>query len=208
MSLTRAVSLHSPILGATISGAHRGSPASRGPAATDGALSTFGQISEELLCRGYRVRFHLQGRSMQPTIRDRDFLVVEGTRPDWVTVGDILLVRSVTRPIASRVADISTSEQGTRRFVLRGDASRTEAEPVSFDRVIGRVVAVERNGRTIQVGTRGARWAWSCRAHVRYLMRWAAAARSLFEDVSRVSICYVHDWSRDRRGMRGRARSW
>lgn len=203
-----AVSLDSAVLGATISGAHRGCPAPRGPAGMDGVLSHLGRISEELLCRGYRVRFHLQGRSMQPTIRDRDFLVVEGTRPDWVTVGDILLVRTVTRPIASRVADISISERGTRWFILRGDASRAEDEPVSFDRVLGRVVAVERNGRTIHVGSRGARWVWSCRAHVRSLVRWAAAARSLFEDVSRVAICYVQDRSRDRRGMRGRARSW
>jgi signal peptidase I len=108
---------------------------------------------------GQRVRFPAPGKSMQPAIRDGEVVTVEPLSPSDVGKGDIILYRREEALIAHRVVRIirkkahwSTQPSAIgpyAMFVLRGDASTTCDLPVERGQVLGRVIAVERQGRSI-----------------------------------------------------------
>ncbi len=112
-------------------------------------------LTAELLSRGTRVRFRPSGRSMYPSIREGELITVEPVQPSDVKLGDIVLYRSERGPIAHRVVEIAS--QDSRVFRLRGDASLSCDEPVEAHRILGRVVGVERNGRSVALASRGAK---------------------------------------------------
>ena len=128
----------------------------------------FTDLTAGILSQGYRVRFHVTGRSMLPTIHDGDAVIVEPIHPSAIRRSDILLYRSPRGLLAHRVVEISGEASFVKRisspkldvsrftlrasrpapphFILRGDASLTHDEPVAPDQILGRVVAVERQG--------------------------------------------------------------
>jgi hypothetical protein len=107
----------------------------------------FQEVSRALLQQGLCVRFRPGGRSMQPTIRDGEAITVAPVRAAEVRRGDILLYGTQKGLIAHRVLGITGDCEADRRFILRGDCSSTADEPVRAEQVLGRVVAVEREGR-------------------------------------------------------------
>ena len=121
------------------------------------------ELITELLQDGYKVSFSASGHSMYPTIMANETIMVEPIDPAKVKQGDIILYRTNGRLVSHRVvginilvdnyaessSDISSQPavRGHHRFfILRGDASLTCDEPVKFDQILGKVVAVERNG--------------------------------------------------------------
>ncbi len=147
----------------------------------------FSDVSAELLRRGARVRFRATGRSMQPTILEGEAITVEPVAPAAVTRGDILLYRWERGVIAHRVIRIERTNDGAvtqpsvlsppssvlgaqssvlspqSSFTLRGDASLSCDTPVQPEQVIGKVVAVERGGRRIDLASRRAKLRRTCR---------------------------------------------
>ncbi len=133
----------------------------------------FSDVSAELLRRGARVRFRATGRSMQPTILEGEAITVEPVAPAAITPGDILLYRWKRGVIAHRVIRIERTNGGAvtqpsvlspqSSFVLRGDASVSYDCPVEPEQVLGRVVAVERAGRRIDLAGRRAKLKRTCR---------------------------------------------
>ena len=133
----------------------------------------FSDVSAELLRRGARVRFRATGRSMEPTIHEGEAITVEPVAPAAVTRGDILLYRWERGVIAHRVIRIARTNGGAipqssvlspqSSFVLRGDASVSYDCPVEPEQVLGRVVAVERAGRRIDLAGRRAKLKRTCR---------------------------------------------
>ena len=123
----------------------------------------FPDITAELLEGGHSIRFQAPGRSMHPTIRDGETITVEPVTPSGVKVGDILLYRGKTGVIAHRVVQIerenthavtgSSSLSPDYLFILRGDASVNCDFPVEQAQVLGKVVSVERAGRSIDLYT-------------------------------------------------------
>ena len=127
----------------------------------------FQEISTELLTRGHRIRFRAEGKSMHPTIRDGEVINVAPVAPYDVRRGDILLYRSAKSVIAHRVVAIvnpqspffsaqSSTLSPHYSFILRGDASDSCDEPVEAERLMGKVVAVEREGRSVALDSRWA----------------------------------------------------
>ena len=144
----------------------------------------FVKLSTELLSRGYCVRLRVKGKSMYPTIRDGERITVKPVSPPEVRRGDIVLYRSKRRlptncstqsvdpvfpaqsqsgaagVIVHRVVSIKkhSSNPSSLRprysFRLRGDASATCDEPVDSRQVFGRIVSVERDGRSIDLVSR------------------------------------------------------
>jgi signal peptidase I len=129
----------------------------------------FQDLSTALLTDGYQVRFRAPGQSMSPTIRDGEAVLVAPVKVDEVRSGDILLYRCSERRsvIAHRVVGVEKGKNEARSFVLRGDASLTCDAPVEASQIIGRVVAVERDGRMIRLQ--------GYRARVRRIFRSSAA---------------------------------
>ncbi len=141
-------------------------------------------LTTELLSQGATVRFRPSGRSMYPSIREGELITVEPVVPSDVKLGDIVLYRSERGPSAHRVVEMSrpqaeprayraagfslraSSSRDARVFRLRGDASLSCDQPVAAHQILGRVVGVKRNGRSVALATRGAKLWHKIRAFV------------------------------------------
>jgi hypothetical protein len=108
---------------------------------------TFTAVVDGLLADGYQVRFRAAGRSMLPTVRDGECLVVAPASARDVARGDVVLCATWRGPVAHRVVSVGVDVGGAPVFTLRGDASLELDRPVAAAQVRGRVVGVERNGR-------------------------------------------------------------
>jgi hypothetical protein len=64
------------------------------------------ELIADLLTDGHKVKFKAPGRSMHPTIRHGDIIVVEPISPTAVTVGDIILYQNKLGVVAHRVVEI------------------------------------------------------------------------------------------------------
>ena len=111
----------------------------------------FVQVLEGLLCEGHPVRFRARGGSMHPTIRDGDALVLTPIQPIALQIGDIVLACQAGRPLAHRIVRLTKRNDRPVRVVLRGDALLSCDLPMVPDAIVGRVIAVERNGRRIDL---------------------------------------------------------
>ena len=113
----------------------------------------FKEVCIELLRDGHLVRFRAPGGSMYPTICDGDLITVEPINPSEIVIGDIILYRHEYGVVAHRVIDIEVPESSVLSpqhcFTLRGDAANNDDDPVRADRILGKVVAFERNGRLL-----------------------------------------------------------
>lgn len=116
-------------------------------------VSTFVEVSSELLARGYGVRFRASGGSMRPAICDGDLITVAPAAEGRVLPGNVIVYRDRGRLFAHRIVSVKVDEHGRRSGVLlRGDAALACDAPVSADQVLGEVVAVQRGHGAIGVG--------------------------------------------------------
>ncbi len=104
----------------------------------------FLDLSEDLLRRGYRVRFRAEGTSMRPAIEDGDVLTLDRLDPFTIRPGDIVLSRRQDRPMAHRVAEVRVGADERIVVVLRGDGKGGCDAPVPATQLVGRVVGIER----------------------------------------------------------------
>ena len=117
---------------------------------------------ESLICdclkNGRAVRFRASGRSMHPTIRHDEVVVVAPVEPVCLTPGDIVLSRCEEKITAHRLVRIDEEDMtgvmdgpapGRPMMVLRGDACSVCDPPVPESQIVGKVVAVERQGRMV-----------------------------------------------------------
>jgi uncharacterized repeat protein (TIGR01451 family) len=105
---------------------------------------TFAAFCEELLRKGHYVRFRVQGASMRPNIIENDTVVVGPVTDSAVCQGDILLTQGETGLKVHRLVRQNIIDD---TFITRGDAGQENDPPTSTS--LGRVIAVERAGRTI-----------------------------------------------------------
>ena len=93
---------------------------------------------------------------MWPTIRPGEAITVEPVEATDVKLKDIVLYRTGRGVIGHRVVRI-TNRNGERVLLTRGDADRGVGEAVVAEQILGRVVAVERAGRCIDLASRRAK---------------------------------------------------
>ncbi len=154
----------------------------------------FIDMSTELLRQGKNVRFRAPGLSMHPAIREGETIIVAPVTPVDIKRGDILLYLAGMKVIAHRVVSIkreksdSTSHSSAQSnaltpqiiFTLRGDASAICDDPVEGKQVLGKVVSVERHGRSIDL--------YSTRARVLHIAyTWAS-------HLKRLILCLLRQW--------------
>jgi len=90
---------------------------------------------------------------MQPTIEDGELITVAPVGPGSVKRGDILLYQNERGVVAHRVVGVvkgtvTINGGDSPPYLIRGDASVSCDPPVAREQVIGRVVAVQRAGRS------------------------------------------------------------
>ncbi len=117
---------------------------------------------EEILRSGYELRMETVGGSMLPTIRGGDIIVVRPVGASDVTIGDVVVFRQADTLVAHRLVR-KHGTNGTMVLVTRGDFAPRSDEPLPADKVLGKVVALERGGRTWDLTSRLPRTiAWLC----------------------------------------------
>lgn len=135
----------------------------------------FIDVSTELLRSGQSIRFRAPGRSMYPTIREGETITVQPVAPAAVKIGDIILYHFQRGVVAHRVVSIEKKRGDALLFILHADTSGAPDEPVEPSQILGKVVSVERGGRSIDLYSRRAkmlRTAYVCASRLkRWMMR-------------------------------------
>ena len=108
--------------------------------------ASFIDLAQSLLSRGHHVRFRAVGASMSPAIRDGARITVAPLGQLPVRIGDIVLYRHGEGALVHRVVALRSRSGRAVALVPRGDAADLSDAPITPDRVLGRVVAVERAG--------------------------------------------------------------
>jgi hypothetical protein len=111
----------------------------------------FASVVEGLLAEGIGVRFRAGGRSMTPTIEDSEVLIVAPVAAADVGVADVVFCQTGARSVAHRVLSIHKDASRAPQLTLCGDAALEIDRPVTAAEVRGRVIAVERAGRRVDL---------------------------------------------------------
>jgi hypothetical protein len=111
----------------------------------------FASLSAEILLLGKSLRFRAGGASMRPLVRDGDILLVRPVQAGPLRVGDIILYRSQPeRVLVHRVVRRFPGPDGWR-YLVQGDQAQQPDGMIPQAQVYGRVAAIERAGRHINV---------------------------------------------------------
>jgi len=131
----------------------------------------FAAVCEELLGRGWQVRFRAEGESMRPNILNEDAIVVSPLAASGVRRGEVVLSRSEDGIRAHRVME---KDRFSGDIVTRGDSGQENDTPTHF--VLGKVIAIERDGRKNSVTKSGQRFLHAFRVQT-HRLKLAAAQR-------------------------------
>ena len=101
----------------------------------------FCAMCEAVLASGSHVRFQVRGMSMQPNLLDGDKVVLAPTSTKELRKGEIVLTQSADGLLVHRII----AAEGPDRIVTRGDAG--QENDFTAQKVIGRVIEIERDGR-------------------------------------------------------------
>lgn len=139
----------------------------------------------DLLAQGLSVEFRVTGSSMAPLIRSLDLLSVAPVDSETLRCGDVIAwKRGRDHLVVHRI--ISVSQQS---FVTRGDAVNSADGAIDTNHVVGKVIALTRNGRPKKLGLGPERvfLAWLSRQGwlVPCLRSVSKIRRSLWKDPSR-----------------------
>ena len=111
----------------------------------------FASLSKELLHAGKTLRFTARGSSMAPLIRDGDRLVVKPVKESIFYVGDVVLFEVETERLAlHRVIEVFETSTA-HSYLLQGDQVNHVDGTFDQEKILGRLVSLERNGKIIQL---------------------------------------------------------
>lgn len=144
---------------------------------TDVERGRFADVARVVLARGQTIRFRAAGSSMLPNVRPNDVLICDPPTERNVRTGDIVLYEAARRLYAHRVSAIRQDASGSRVFTVRADASDAPDPPVGWHQILAKVVAVERAGRRVSVGTRWAHVRQWLLLHSSRTRRWVRRRR-------------------------------
>ncbi len=106
----------------------------------------FVSIAHGVLDRGRILRFKAKGGSMSPFIRNGDVVEVAPLK-GRINLGDIILYHSSCgSPVIHRVI-----QRNKESIITKGDSVSNSDQPIFSKQVLGRVVAVEKNGWCIRL---------------------------------------------------------
>ena len=109
-----------------------------------------GELAHVELAPDSRLRLRVNGRSMLPLIRPGDIVVVEPVSPTKLRHGDIVAVRRADDIVTHRL--MTPTDNG--QVITKGDNMRGSDAPRAVTQVVGRIVALERNGAAVDLTSR------------------------------------------------------
>ncbi len=125
----------------------------------------FALVCAATLQRGLTMRFQARGQSMKPNVLNGDTVEVAPISVGQPQRGDIVLARGRA---GFRLHRIVGWDEVTGRIVTRGDAGQQNDEPTEI--VLGKVIAIERNGKKILFGAPGTNLLHAVRTQTRRVL--------------------------------------
>jgi signal peptidase I len=117
-----------------------------------GNARIYGQVANELVLdpSSSTANFRLEviSGSMSPFLRPGDKVVVQQARPEAFRIGDLVVARRKGEFITHRLVSIGKDE-----WYTKGDRCRHLDPPLSKDTIVGKVIEIDREGRTINLQT-------------------------------------------------------
>jgi len=111
----------------------------------------FLELSHQILNRkGKHLSFRARGGSMSPFIRNGEIIEIRPIESRKIKSGDIIFYRANPNKLITHRVIKRILENGKIVFITKGDRSPTFDERVYSGDVLGKVVAVEKNGRIIR----------------------------------------------------------
>jgi signal peptidase I len=108
--------------------------------------STVKNMSISLLSEGKTIRIKAHGYSMYPAIKPGSLILIEPLRQKGKPVaGEIVAIKRETGLVVHRVVK-RMMKDGIEYFVTRGDSNSMADNPVTLDKIAGRVVKSEPTG--------------------------------------------------------------
>lgn len=105
------------------------------------------KLSRDILEKGRSIRFQANGWSMRPFIRDGDFIVVSPVKSSSIRKGDVVFYSDAENKIIVHRIIRKYKKNDRITVLIKADASFGSSEKVEIQNVLGKVVAIERNGR-------------------------------------------------------------
>lgn len=114
-------------------------------------IRDFMELSEEILSRAHYLRFRMRGASMLPFLKDNDLIVIKKFIVSDIRPGDIIFFRpqfyeGVTHRVIKKIV-----VNGRTAFITKGDFCPFPDGYVYPEQILGRLVAIERNGKNINL---------------------------------------------------------
>jgi signal peptidase I len=114
-------------------------------------MNEFMELSEEVLNREHYLRFRMRGVSMFPSLKDDDIITIKRVDTSDIRPGDIIFFappfyKGITHRVIKR-----TIVDGKSAFITKGDLCPFFDGYVYPEHILGRLVAVERNGECIKL---------------------------------------------------------
>jgi len=128
-------------------------------------------LSKEILGRGSSVRIPVIGSSMYPLFRKGDNIFIEPVGIERISIGDVIVCQRGKRMVAHRLMKIYQNNERIT-LVTKGDTFPDFDDPIYPEEVLGKVVAVERNGRLIRLNRGLGRLANFVLAKISPFSRW------------------------------------
>ncbi len=114
-------------------------------------MKYFQQISDQIASaplNNTEIRMRVNGTSMHPGIRKNDIVIIKRAPIEQINRGDIICFSRNSEFVVHRLVTI---ENGL--FFTKGDRLAQNDIPFTKDRVLGVVIAIERQNRTISLQT-------------------------------------------------------
>jgi signal peptidase I len=110
---------------------------------------TVAELLQSDLKTGERIRFAVTSNSMQPVLGIAEYVIAEAIPAEHIQCGDILVVQRKDDFLTHRA--ISRSKNG---WLTKGDNNSLPDPPTPVEQIVGRVMAVEKERRKIDLQER------------------------------------------------------
>lgn len=105
-------------------------------------------IINSLIEENGMIKLKMTGYSMFPFLKPGHYGIVVKVTPDKLKIGDIVVFSQNDHFIAHRLIGISED-----RFICKGDAMKFSDVPVLPHQILGKLIAVEKKNKTVQLDT-------------------------------------------------------
>jgi hypothetical protein len=106
----------------------------------------FETLARNILSSGKSIRFRARGCSMRPFIREGDILLARPIDSASVRVGEIILFGDGNGGMLAHRVIKKYQRADQTSYITSGDSNRSPDREITKDRIMGRIVALERQG--------------------------------------------------------------